>query len=329
MVGMGYRTIKTAVGAGIAMWFASLVDIQFATFAAILVIMCIERTKKRTIYTIKDKFFACLLSLVLGMVVFELLGYHPIVFAIFILLFIPILMKARIQNGFITSMVVLSHIYMIGNASFEVFFHELFIILTGIGIAFIVNSVMPSMRKDIDRFKYEIEEKYAKILYEFHAFLKDNHRNWDGQEINEAEEIINQAKSMAIQDIENNLLQEKRTDYHYFRLREEQLAILRQMLPIIGIVSLSEIHVEQREMVADLFLNISENVRTKNIDPVLEKLESYEEIFRENELPKTREEFEVRANLFYLLFEIKNYLLVKKKVMRQREPFSNRAGVRV
>lgn len=327
MVGMGYRTIKTAVGAGIAMWFASLVDIQFATFAAILVIMCIERTKKRTLYTIKDKFFACLLSLVLGMMVFELLGYHPIVFSIFILLFIPILMRARIQNGFITSMVVLSHIYMIGDASFEVFFHELLIIITGIGIAFIVNSVMPSMKKDIDRFKYEIEEKYAKILYEFHAFLKDNNRNWDGNEINEVEVIINQAKSMAIQDIENHLLQDKKTDYHYFRLREEQLAMLRQMLPIVGRVSLSEIHVEQREMVADLFLSISENVRTTNVNPVIQKLESYEEAFREDELPKTREEFEVRANLFYLLFEIKNYLMVKKKVTQQHEPFSNQVSL--
>ncbi|MBN6205885.1 hypothetical protein JYK21_05420 [Ralstonia pickettii] len=46
----------------------------------------------------------------------------------------------------------------------------------------------------------------------------------------------------------------------------------------------------------------------------MKKLEAYEESIRETELPKTREEFEIRANLFYLNFEIKNYLHIKKKV---------------
>lgn len=47
MIGMGYRTIKTAVGAGLALWIAQLLHIEFATFAAIIVIMCIEKTKKK------------------------------------------------------------------------------------------------------------------------------------------------------------------------------------------------------------------------------------------------------------------------------------------
>lgn len=47
MIGFGYRTIKTAVGAGLAIWIASLLDLEFATFAAIIVIMCIEKTKKK------------------------------------------------------------------------------------------------------------------------------------------------------------------------------------------------------------------------------------------------------------------------------------------
>lgn len=70
MIGIGYRTIKTAVGAGLAIWIASLMDLEFATFAAIIVIMCIEKTKKKTLITIKDKFFASLLSLILGALVF-------------------------------------------------------------------------------------------------------------------------------------------------------------------------------------------------------------------------------------------------------------------
>lgn len=151
MVGMGYRTIKTAIGAGLAIWIASLIELEFATFAAIIVIMCIETTKKRTLNTIKEKFFASLLSIIIGMLFFELLGYNPISFALFILLFVPILLRARIQNGFITSMVVVLHIYTVQEASLETFLNELYIILIGMGIAILVNSIMPSFKKILTR----------------------------------------------------------------------------------------------------------------------------------------------------------------------------------
>lgn len=41
---------------------------------------------------------------------------------------------------------------------------------------------------------------------------------------------------------------------------------------------------------------------------------SYEESIGERGLPKSREEFEVRANLYYLNFEMKNYLNIEKHV---------------
>lgn len=317
MIGMGYRTIKTAVGAGLAMWVAIMLQLEFATFAAIIVIMCIETTKKKTLYTIKDKLFATILSLILGMVAFELLGYHPIVFALFILLFMPILVKTRIQSGFITSMVVLLHIYTVQEASLDIFFNELAIITIGFAIALLVNSIMPNFKKDIETLKFQIEEKYSTILFEFHTYLKDKNRMWNGQEIIEAENIINQAKSTIIQDIENHLLREENKDYHYFKMRADQLEILKRMITIVSIVSTSELHVRQKEMLADFFLNISQNVRSNNVNIALEKLSAYEESIRETELPKSREEFEVRANLFYLNFEIKNYLTIKKQILDQ------------
>ncbi|CEE00752.1 putative membrane protein [Caldibacillus thermoamylovorans] len=80
MTGMGYRTLKTAVGAGLAIWLADLFQLQFSTFAGIIVIMCIERTRKRSLETIKGKFFSCLLSLLLGGLFLEVFGYNPLFF---------------------------------------------------------------------------------------------------------------------------------------------------------------------------------------------------------------------------------------------------------
>src|SRR5699024_3650870 len=319
MIGMGYRTIKTAVGAGLALWIASLLNIEFATFAAIIVIMCIEKTKKKTLITMRDKFFASLLSLILGALFFEVFGYYPIVFAAFILLFVPILVSIRIQAGFVTSMVVVTHVYMVRNASLDMFLNELYIIFIGMGIVLLVNSFMPNLKQDIKTFKQEIEQKFEVILFEFSAHLRDSSRTWDGKEIIEAEDLINQSKSIAIQDVENHLLRKQNKDYYYLEMREDQLELLKHMMKIIAVFSSSSLHVKQKEMLADFLENLSRNVHSGDTTDIsLKELEELYASFRETELPKIREEFEVRANLFYLIFEMENYLNIKKKLFSKK-----------
>jgi uncharacterized membrane protein YgaE (UPF0421/DUF939 family) len=316
---MGYRTIKTAVGAGLAIWIASLLDLEFATFAAIIVIMCIERTKKKTLITMNKKFFASLLSLVIGALFFEVLGYYPIVFALFILLFVPILVRARIQDGFVTSMVVVLHVYTVKNANWAMFLNELYIIFIGMGIALLINSIMPNFKRDIETFKKEIEQKFEIILYEFSAYLRDSERNWDGKEILEVEDSINQSKSIAVQDVENHLLRKQNKDYYYLEMRENQLELLKHMMKIVAIVSSSSLHVKQKEMFAEFLENLSQNVHSGDTTDIsLNELEELKASIRKTELPKTREEFEIRANLFYLIFEMENYLNIKKKLFSKR-----------
>ncbi|MDF2065525.1 aromatic acid exporter family protein [Bacillus sp. Cr_A10] len=319
MIGMGYRTIKTAVGAGLAIWIASLLDLEFATFAAIIVIMCIEKTKKKTLITIKDKFFASLLSLILGGLFFEVLGYYPIVFSLFILLFVPFLVRAHIQGGFVTSMVVVLHVYTVKDANWAMFLNELYIILIGMGIALLVNSFMPSFKRDIEIFKKEIEQKFEILLFELSAHLRDNMRSWDGKEILEVEDLINQSKSIAIQDVENHLLRKQNIDYYYLEMREDQLELLKHMMKIVAIFSSSSLDVKQKEMFAEFLENLSRNVHSGDTTDIsLNELEELNALISKMELPKTREEFEIRANLFYLIFEMKNYLNIKKKLFTKR-----------
>ena len=319
MIGMGYRTIKTAVGAGLAIWIASLFDLEFGTFAAIIVIMCIEKTKKKTLITMKDKFLASLLSLILGALFFEVLGYNPIVFSLFILLFVPILVRAHIQAGFVTSMVVVLHVYTVKDATWALFLNELYIIFIGMGIALLVNSFMPNFKRDIENFKKEIEQKFEIILFEFSAHLRDSMRKWDGKEILEVEDLINQSKSIAIQDVENRLLRKQNIDYYYLEMREDQLELLKHMMKIVAIFSSFSLDVKQKEMFAEFLENLSRNVHSGDTTDIsLNELEELNALIREMELPKTREEFEIRANLFYLIFEMKNYLNIKKKLFAKR-----------
>ena len=60
------------------------------------------------------------------------------------------------------------------------------------------------------------------------ALLKDSKRNWNGKELAEVENILNQAKNIVIQDVENHLLRKENKDYYYLEMREDQLKILKK-----------------------------------------------------------------------------------------------------
>lgn len=318
MKGMGFRTIKTAIGAGMALWIANLFQIEFATFSVIIVIICIEKTKRKTLISMKDKFFASLISLVLGSFLFEFLGYAPIVFSIFIFIFVPILVWLHITAGFVTGMVVLTHVYLVGNANVAMFLNEMYLIIIGMGIVLLVNSFMPNLREDIKIYKQAIEEKFEIILFEFSAHLRDSSRTWSGRELLEVEDLINKAKSVSIQHVENHLMRKENKDYYYLEMRGNQLELLKQMIKIIAIFTESSLHVKQKEMLADFLENVSRNVHAGDTtDASLHELEQLRIAFRKTELPKTRVEFEVRANLFYLIFEMENYLMIKKKLFKK------------
>ena len=72
-------------------------------------------------------------------------------------------------------------------------------------------------------------------------------------------------------------------------------------------------------MLAEFLENLSQNVHSGDTTDIsLNELKELKVSIRKTELPKTRDEFEVRANLFYLIFEIENYLNIKKKLFATR-----------
>src|SRR5699024_4628171 len=135
-------------------------------------------------------------------------------------------------------------------------------------------------------------------LYEYAAKLRDSTRTWDEKEMIEVEEVIEEAKSIAILDVENHLLRKKNKDYYYLEMREEQLILLKQMRQFVTTAASSEAPIQQKDTTYEFF----------------DKLNNCMITLRNSQLPTTREEFEVRANLFYLIFEIENYLKVKRKL---------------
>ena len=314
---IGIRTIKTAIGVGLSLWIAKQLGLTFFVSAAILTVLCIETTKKRSLKVSFHRMFACITGLLMGGLVFTLLGYHPWVFTLFILVFLPFLVKLKMQGGFVSSTVIVAHLLVMEKFNLSILWNELQIIFVGIGVALLMNSYMPKLEKTLLVTQQEVERMFKKILTEYATYIEKGDQGWSGEEILEVENLLKQAKNLALRNVENQWLRSEDTYYRYFDMREKQWDIIERMLPL---VSALDKDVPQRSMFAAYLYELSDNVTNKNTTSTsLEKLENLQYEMKKLALPTTRDEFETRATLFHLMNEIELYLKTKNIYLTKKD----------
>jgi uncharacterized membrane protein YgaE (UPF0421/DUF939 family) len=306
---IGYRTMKTALGTAISILIAQKFGLDNFASAGILTILCIQVTKRRSLRTAWDRFLACVLVMPFSAVFFELIAYHPLVIGIMLLFFIPTVVMLQAKDGVVTSSVIILHIYMAKDVSRELFTNELGVITIGIGVALLINLYMPSVDKQLKEYQNKIEANFKVIFCEMIQYLRTAESDWSGKEITETAQLLEEAKSLAFLEVENHFLRDEDIYFRYFKMREKQFEIIERVLPIVTSITKT---VTQGKMIADFLEELSENIHFENTAHIfLDKLKEMKKEFEEMELPKSREEFEVRAALLQLVKEMNSYLIIK------------------
>jgi uncharacterized membrane protein YgaE (UPF0421/DUF939 family) len=306
---IGYRTIKTAIGTAISILIAQKLGLANFASAGILTILCIQVTKRRSLRTAWDRFLACVLAMPFSALFFEGISYHPIVIGIMLFFFIPTLVMMKAKDGIVTSSVIILHIYLAEKITMPMFYNELGVITIGIGVALLINLYMPSVDKKLKDYQSEIEDNFKIIFCEMVRYLRTGASDWDGKEITVSARLLEEAITLALQDVENHLLRDENIYFHYFNMREKQFEIIERVLPIVTSITRT---VKQGHMVAEFLEELSENVHPGNTAHIyLKKLREMKKEFVEMDLPKTREEFETRAALLQLVNEMNDYLIIK------------------
>ncbi|WP_035179393.1 aromatic acid exporter family protein [Alkalihalobacterium bogoriense] len=312
---IGYRTAKTAIGTGVAIGIAQLLQLDFYVSAGILTILCISITRKQSFVVSWERFKACIIGMAFAILLFETIGYHPISIIILMLLFIPVAVKAKAKEGIVTSSVIILHLYTLEMVSVAIIVNELLLIIIGIGVALLMNLYMPSVEKDLRNYQDVIEVNFKIILKEIAQHLQKDQHLWDGKEVTETYTAIQTGKDLALKNIENHVLRYEDQYYHYFKMREKQFEIIERILPFVS--SLDE-KVVQSHKLALYLERLSKGVTPNYRGPkFLEDLHQMRDEFQTMPLPQTREEFETRSALLYIMHELEQYLLIKQSLMHK------------
>ncbi|MED1438260.1 aromatic acid exporter family protein [Aeribacillus composti] len=308
---IGYRTLKTAIGAPLAIFLAQLMDLNHFVSTGIIAILCIQVTKKKSLKSAWSRFFACITGMMFSFLFFEIFGYHPIVIGFLLLFFIPTMVLFKTTEGIVTSAVIILHLYEAGQITLDIVQNELLIIVTGIGVALLMNLYMPSLENDLNVYRKEVEKNFAVIFEKIVAFLREGDYTWDGKEIPETADLIEKGKGLALRNVENRLLRHEDQYYAYFKMREKQFEIIERVLPTFTMITAN---VEQAHLIAQFIDELKDNIHSGNTaKKFLKKLDDIKKEMERAPLPKTRKEFETRARLYHFLYEMEQYLIIKSQ----------------
>lgn len=314
---IGYRTLKTAVGAGVAIAIAQALQLEFYSAGAIIAILCTSITRRSSLKASGSRIAACLIGMTVSVIFFQLLGYYPWTLTAILLVFIPLSVMARVKEGIVTSSVIILHLYTIQALSVEIIVNELLLIVIGVGVALLMNVYMPNIDRELHHYHQEIEDHFKTILRELATYLRHGESDWDGKEIPETVQLLQEGQNVAFRNIQNHILRYEDQYYYYFKMREKQFEILERVMPFVSKITHS---VPQGETLADFLSELSGAVSPANRVPYFrEKLRAIKQSFQETDLPATREEFEVRSALLYIMYEMEQYLYIKDRLWNKAD----------
>ncbi|MGL6174604.1 MAG: aromatic acid exporter family protein [Cellulosilyticaceae bacterium] len=309
---IGVRTLKTAIGATIAIILADLLGLQYAVSAGIITILSVQATKRQSIEIAAKRLWATGIALMIASILFSVFGYSPIVFGIYLLVFIPIAAKGGMVDGIVMASVLVTHLLVEQTVEMKLLTNELLLFIIGAGIALLLNLYMPSIEGELHIYRHKIEENMYKLFRSMAKSLKEKSVCIEEENYFKIlEGDIKLAQLQAYKHSNNHLFATISPYERYFGMREKQFQVMEYMREHFNKFFMTY---EETEIVAEFASKVAHSIRGEVTAKVLlEELEELRGRFKASKLPSTREEFENRAMLYQYLNDIEHFLEIKKE----------------
>lgn len=316
---LGMRTIKTAVGATLAMLISESLGLNYALSAGIITVLSVQNTKRKSLETGLARLNSTLLALGISCLMFTLFGFNSVAFGIYLLIFIPLAVKFKLSDGIAVSSVLVTHVLGEGTISLAILWNEVMLMVVGAGIAILFNLYMPNMIAQIKKDQDEIEEHFRTVLFCLANTTRSQAVAIDEEELFESlERHLDEARTRAERNRQNYFLEEMTYYVQYMEMRAMQYQVLTNMRQTLGKVMMT---VEQSNLLADLTEHIANSLHEFNTaDELIKETQMVLMCCRNQELPKSREEFENRAMLFQYLNDVMHLLEIKRQFIQNLTP---------
>lgn len=337
------KGIKLTIAAILAITGANLLGLKFAATAGIITILSIQNTKKETLRVACRRGLAFLCALGISAAAFGTLGFTMSAFALYLLIFSCVCLFFGWTEAIAMDSVLITHFLSEGNMGTALFLNEVCLFLIGTGMGILANLHLHKEADLYDRLAQKADQQMRAALKQLEALLtmerKAGRRETAEPEnlqkmaadrafsdaaqgalskqdekvracLDELDQALAALRSCAFRNRDNTFFGTSVHETEYALMRSRQAEVLRR---IHASVNMTESVPKQTAQVAALIGRIeAEYERNNTVAALQDALRGLFEEMRRDALPKTREEFEARAVLFYLLKQLEEFLQLKR-----------------
>ena len=319
-----FKGLKFTVAALLSIVLAKELGFLYAPTAGIITILSIQNTKRSTLNTAAKRSIAFAAAVFLAWLCFEGLGYTVFSFGIYLFFFSTLCFVCGWVEAVAMVSVLITHFLTEGNMHWQILINEagLFVIGTGTGIIF--NSALRRKEKEFYILAELTDAEIKEVLKRMSQWLLiEDKSGYNDQCFAELEKKADRAKKKAYENWENTLFSSDYGEIDYIEMRERQIIVLKHMYNSIKMLKGMP---AQTEKVAQIINIVQMDYHKENpVDSLIYELEQVFADMKKERLPQSREEFEDRAVLYYIMKQLDELLRYKQQFMKRNQ---NLKGIR-
>ena len=279
--------------------------------------MTVTNTKRSTAKTALNRLFSLTLATSIAAICFSLLGFHPIVFGLYLLFFIPLSIQFDLAEGIAVSSVLITHYLAAGEMPVPLIINEYLLMIIGVGCALAANLYMPNTEKKIQEDQAVVEVSMKKMLGQMSAYLNQPAKEeLLRQECLSLRDFVREAQVRAQEYEENRFFSGNSYYFEYFAMRRLQLKVLSDMLQILNRLDAEPEDVQELQ---ELFEFTAQTLAEDNDGAeILTKIAETDQRYQQKKLPESRQSFEERAMLFQLFQLFQDFIEIKAGFNRNK-----------
>lgn len=308
--------IKITIAAILAILVADGINLQFSSTAGIITVLSIQKTKRETLKTAGRRGIAFCIALLISFVCFYVAGFRVLSFAVYLFAFSLVCLYFGWVEAIAMDSVLITHFMAAGSMNWEILINEILLFMIGTGFGVLANLHLRNKKEEFETLAAGVDLEIRGILKRMAGRLvEEDKSDYNGKCFEKLDIEVEHAKQSAFRNYNNQLINASYYEIAYIKMRENQIEVLRHIYESIKMV---EMIPSQTKKIADLITKIEEGYHKDNTVKFLQKELTvlFEEMEKE-ELPSTREEFEARAVLFYIMKQLEEFLTLKEKFMER------------
>lgn len=301
--------LKVALGAALAILLANALQLQYSATAGIITVLSIMGTKRETLRIAGGRVMALGTALVIAWVCYGLLGFTLAAFTVYLFLFAVVCYACGWAYAVSMISVLVTHFLSAKAMTWAMVGNEALLFVIGTGCGILVNLHLHADARRMHALLEQVDEGMKEAL---RALSR-------GEEAHPALAALRtqlaEAERMAVTNADNSFEHVPLYDVRYVQMRSNQRKILTQIEAAVEKLTVCP---PQYRQVMSLLARVAEEYHMDNdVSTLLTALEDVLTDMRTQALPVTREEFESRAVLYYVLLRLQDFLMLKRQFVEE------------